>query len=144
MRSPALRPQARLSAAAWARWRDARSTRATAAADRKPVLHPVRRDIRFRRTFLCPVRRPLWSVIFVEEFGQPFHHGAAKLLGVHDRHRIAIIAGDVMTDADRDQFHRRARSEEHTSELQSLMRISYAVFCLKKKKTKKHKQSTHI
>src|SRR3546814_16576905 len=31
---------------------------------------------------------------------------------------------------------RAARSEEHTSELQSLMRISYAVFCLKKKKTK--------
>src|SRR3546814_7024580 len=30
----------------------------------------------------------------------------------------------------------RARSEEHTSELQSLMRISYAVFCLKKKNTK--------
>src|SRR3546814_4716732 len=29
------------------------------------------------------------------------------------------------------------RSEEHTSELQSLMRISYAVFCLKKKKTQK-------
>src|SRR3546814_10728227 len=40
------------------------------------------------------------------------------------------------------RFRRRAirhgqhRSEEHTSELQSLMRISYAVFCLKKKKTK--------
>src|SRR3546814_16372393 len=32
------------------------------------------------------------------------------------------------------------RSEEHTSELQSLMRISYAVFCLKKKKTKKQQQ----
>src|SRR3546814_9127722 len=31
---------------------------------------------------------------------------------------------------------RAGRSEEHTSELQSLMRISYAVFCLKKKKTK--------
>src|SRR3546814_13509257 len=31
------------------------------------------------------------------------------------------------------------RSEEHTSELQSLMRISYAVFCLKKKKKNKHK-----
>src|SRR3546814_7280799 len=30
------------------------------------------------------------------------------------------------------------RSEEHTSELQSLMRISYAVFCLKKKKKNKH------
>src|SRR3546814_9256326 len=33
-------------------------------------------------------------------------------------------------------FPVRARSEEHTSELQSLMRISYAVFCLKKKKQK--------
>src|SRR3546814_6644629 len=31
--------------------------------------------------------------------------------------------------------HQRLRSEEHTSELQSLMRISYAVFCLKTKKT---------
>src|SRR3546814_4345263 len=31
------------------------------------------------------------------------------------------------------------RSEEHTSELQSLMRISYAVFCLKKKKTQANK-----
>src|SRR3546814_9641402 len=35
---------------------------------------------------------------------------------------------------------RYRRSEEHTSELQSLMRISYAVFCLKKKK-KKHTQT---
>src|SRR3546814_1042143 len=35
---------------------------------------------------------------------------------------------------------RPARSEEHTSELQSLMRISYAVFCLKKKKKNKHAQ----
>src|SRR3546814_9031038 len=34
----------------------------------------------------------------------------------------------------------RDRSEEHTSELQSLMRISYAVFCLKKKKKKKRKK----
>src|SRR3546814_8171454 len=34
------------------------------------------------------------------------------------------------------------RSEEHTSELQSLMRISYAVFCLKKKKHNKHRKHT--
>src|SRR3546814_1533226 len=39
---------------------------------------------------------------------------------------------DVVDDRARD---RDFRSEEHTSELQSLMRISYAVFCLKKKKT---------
>src|SRR3546814_5924665 len=36
------------------------------------------------------------------------------------------------------------RSEEHTSELQSLMRISYAVFCLKKKKNTSHKEITTI
>src|SRR3546814_4371306 len=35
------------------------------------------------------------------------------------------------------------RSEEHTSELQSLMRISYAVFCLKKKKHNKHHKNPH-
>src|SRR3546814_4072735 len=35
------------------------------------------------------------------------------------------------------------RSEEHTSELQSLMRISYAVFCLKKKKTKNTQTHTN-
>src|SRR3546814_5151961 len=42
--------------------------------------------------------------------------------------------------AARDEVH-RMRSEEHTSELQSLMRISYAVFCLKKKRKKS--QATH-
>src|SRR3546814_9846098 len=37
-----------------------------------------------------------------------------------------------------DPRRRLERSEEHTSELQSLMRTSYAVFCLKKKNTKQH------
>src|SRR3546814_7609626 len=37
-----------------------------------------------------------------------------------------------------------ARSEEHTSELQSLMRISYAVFCLKKKNSNMRGTTTHI
>src|SRR3546814_7616094 len=40
------------------------------------------------------------------------------------------------------QSSERVRSEEHTSELQSLMRISYAVFCLKKKKNNKPKSIT--
>src|SRR3546814_9643543 len=48
-------------------------------------------------------------------------------------HRLAPARGkDVHKAAGR----LRQRSEEHTSELQSLMRISYAVFCLKKKTTK--------
>src|SRR3546814_20376445 len=42
--------------------------------------------------------------------------------------RVAVLVGAVHVD----QRHVQ-RSEEHTSELQSLMRISYAVFCLKKK-----------
>src|SRR3546814_1991835 len=42
--------------------------------------------------------------------------------------------------APRPERHDGARSEEHTSELQSLMRISYAVFCLKKKKTTSKKR----
>src|SRR3546814_10289625 len=37
-----------------------------------------------------------------------------------------------------------SRSEEHTSELQSLMRISYAVFCLKKKKHNKNKPTSSL
>src|SRR3546814_3670244 len=41
----------------------------------------------------------------------------------------------------RDQGSKAGRSEEHTSELQSLMRISYAVFCLKKN-NRKNKQKT--
>src|SRR3546814_4714382 len=39
-------------------------------------------------------------------------------------------------------WHDADRSEEHTSELQSLMRISYAVFCLKKKKSNTTKDNT--
>src|SRR3546814_3236509 len=42
-----------------------------------------------------------------------------------------------------DRIERRSRSEEHTSELQSLMRISYAVFCLKKKNTNNNKKQNN-
>src|SRR3546814_2297265 len=49
----------------------------------------------------------------------------------------AAIAGEVppVKQHRAEAGHELVRSEEHTSELQSLMRISYAVFCLKKKKT---------
>src|SRR3546814_8878581 len=42
-----------------------------------------------------------------------------------------------------DQCGHHSRSEEHTSELQSLMRISYAVFCLKKKNKKQKTKTTY-
>src|SRR3546814_5415440 len=56
---------------------------------------------------------------------------------VVDRDGVAIL---LAQSADGQHRGNRFRSEEHTSELQSLMRISYAVFCLKKKKTN-NKQS---
>src|SRR3546814_2017637 len=53
------------------------------------------------------------------------------------RSRCDMICPTAISAASPACFHcRRNRSEEHTSELQSLMRISYAVFCLKKKKKK--------
>src|SRR3546814_1266203 len=51
---------------------------------------------------------------------------ALPLIAALERSAICLTIAAAM---------RSARSEEHTSELQSLMRISYAVFCLKKKKT---------
>src|SRR3546814_6951659 len=53
-------------------------------------------------------------------------------LGVGFEQILALPAGAARTRADQQCVI--GRSEEHTSELQSLMRISYAVFCLKKKK----------
>src|SRR3546814_7417555 len=77
----------------------------------------------------------------------PEHPGPSELccrrdvvIGVVDGEvRLAAVIAPVV-DEDRElgpsDLHGRGdRSEEHTSELQSLMRISYAVFCLKKKKT---------
>src|SRR3546814_7901879 len=57
--------------------------------------------------------------------------------------RLERYLGDVSSH---NRFLRlyAVRSEEHTSELQSLMRISYAVFCLKKKKNNKNTKKTQI
>src|SRR3546814_1392923 len=49
---------------------------------------------------------------------------------------VAEVQAEGVRARQEQAFQRVRRSEEHTSELQSLMRISYAVFCLKKKKIK--------
>src|SRR3546814_9694761 len=74
--------------------------------------------------------------------GQPRRRarlGRAARRRARDRRRLlsARLSGVSSTFVDA-----APRSEEHTSELQSLMRISYAVFCLKKKKTHIYKLST--
>src|SRR3546814_2381864 len=51
---------------------------------------------------------------------------------------IFLATAPAATHISRAIGNRKLRSEEHTSELQSLMRISYAVFCLKKKKHNPH------
>src|SRR3546814_3583657 len=60
---------------------------------------------------------------------------ACRLVGKHQHRPVGERAGDgdalLLAPG---KLRRAVRSEEHTSELQSLMRISYAVFCLKKKK----------
>src|SRR3546814_7095500 len=91
----------------------------------------IRRPPRSTRTdTLFPYTTLFRSLDRIQRFGQP--DAGQGVLALDRRHRnggrqgIGIVRVVV-------------RSEEHTSELQSLMRISYAVFCLKKKK-KKHIQ----
>src|SRR3546814_1758021 len=59
-----------------------------------------------------------------------FGHEVARWEAFHDRYIEEVSESTEPLE----RLREMARSEEHTSELQSLMRISYAVFCLKKKK----------
>src|SRR3546814_9500258 len=81
-------------------------------------------------------------------FRSPFHRSGSFLMGIEGecrrrdpakKRRVRVAetvgaAGFLLDRARRPAPIFPSRSEEHTSELQSLMRISYAVFCLKKKK----------
>src|SRR3546814_9802846 len=60
--------------------------------------------------------------------------------GRADDRQVAIRPRKEFLEQQPEKLQRHVRSEEHTSELQSLMRISYAVFCLKKKKKTNHTQ----
>src|SRR3546814_4808142 len=88
--------------------------------------------------------------------GARAHQGIADLqcllagVGLRDQQVLDVapqLAGigrvERMLGVDEGAGAAELRSEEHTSELQSLMRISYAVFCLKKKKNS-HKTTLHI
>src|SRR3546814_8640772 len=68
------------------------------------------------------------------------------LIGIGSMSVVAVLAGLSLASSRQKAASVTAaprRSEEHTSELQSLMRISYAVFCLKKKIVPKHKTTTN-
>src|SRR3546814_8249516 len=91
---------------------------------------------------------------FVHHQGERYRRPRVDLaFGAFDVERRALAAAEGAERLLDDLAHTRSfpsgpgqqrmRSEEHTSELQSLMRISYAVFCLKKKKYKR-KHNTQI
>src|SRR3546814_6261101 len=83
----------------------------------------IRRPPRSTRTdTLFPYTTLFRSRLLAHHLGE--HHAGPHVAVAAARQHQAVGLG------------RHGRSEEHTSELQSLMRISYAVFCLKKKKTK--------
>src|SRR3546814_5500906 len=94
--------------------------------------------------YASPAQRPLQDVLGCIREGTTIAR-AGRLLEanaerhVHDPAEIAHLFRDCPEAvAESGHFLSRVhRSEEHTSELQSLMRISYAVFCLKKKNKKK-------
>src|SRR3546814_2011557 len=102
----------------------------------------LRRPQRSKRTdTLFPYTTLFRSIVEQRRGGKPRE---AARVGQYRQRPPRAAPGDerfcaVAHDERVVQFHRRIgierlRSEEHTSELQSLMRISYAVFCLKKKK----------
>src|SRR3546814_4469792 len=85
-----------------------------------PMSDPIEASLR-RELYLFAMYRVMEAGILAFLAFSPL----AGIISAPDRPALARAAG--------------ARSEEHTSELQSLMRISYAVFCLKKKTTHTHK-----
>src|SRR3546814_3935808 len=102
------------------------------AGTNKPAPQPIARQ---RQLDELDVLRELLADTEPDEIesGDTLHY---RVPGVQDAVMRRLRRGHYRIDGELDLHgHNRDRSEEHTSELQSLMRISYAVFCLKKKTT---------
>src|SRR3546814_967037 len=87
--------------------------------------------------------RPILSVGFqpYNSVAAPREHGLNQFFALE--HLSSFARERVSCGSPNLSMLRCCRSEEHTSELQSLMRISYAVFCLKKKKNNKPTQTNN-
>src|SRR3546814_6202763 len=105
----------------------------------------IRRPPRSTRTdTLFPYTTLFRSLVVAQQRGLgQLHEPVADLvpgeLVQRLREQVEAIAGEVFRGLGAGRVQ---RSEEHTSELQSLMRISYAVFCLKKKKKNNERKYT--
>src|SRR3546814_4401590 len=90
-----------------------------------------------RRRLDIGLAREVVSKSIAQPLGLSTEEAALGIIAIAEAHMIdALRLVSVERGLDPRDFTLVARSEEHTSELQSLMRISYAVFCLKKKKNK--------
>src|SRR3546814_2651510 len=109
--------------------RPPRSTRTDTLFPYTTLFRSLERVLRVRRDTLpgaAGSSKAQWS-------GRLLRHRQHDCVADHrDQGKAADQYHDLAGDR---RFGRQERSEEHTSELQSLMRISYAVFCLKKKTT---------
>src|SRR3546814_4475167 len=109
--------------AAWMKDQDFTSLRLVTA-----TYHMPRSLLEFRR--LMPdieiVPHPVFTEHFKRDDWWMWPGSSSLLITEYTKYLVALLRGPI------DPL---IRSEEHTSELQSLMRISYAVFCLKKKKS---------
>src|SRR3546814_9667041 len=92
------------------------------------VTQPVKELKGFRRVTLAPGEKQTISFTLTPR--------SLSLWNIDMKRVVEPGAFDIMVGPD-SRTLKTVRSEEHTSELQSLMRISYAVFCLKKKKPTK-------
>src|SRR3546814_1124456 len=103
-------------------------------------MHKMRAFVRFRE--LADAEGPRFVAWF-----EPDHHIVRANAGFFARRfasmRWSILTPELSIHWDGDALTEGPRSEEHTSELQSLMRIPYAVFCLTKKTTNIHHSTLH-
>src|SRR3546814_2300139 len=127
------------------------------------IRHPprsTRTDTLFPYTTLFRSIRPGETFAYrftLKQAGTYWYHGHSSLQEAKGVYGAIVIEPDgpdpvaadrdyvlLLSDWSDEDPHAIVRSEEHTSELQSLMRISYAVFCLKKKTKKSNKQNRQL
>src|SRR3546814_7929038 len=110
-------------------------TRRPPRSTRTDTLFPYTTLFRSRDKRAATCSRPAFSVIVAEQplisYPLPMRH--SRLLALLTSVCSIVGCADDVRHVKSPASKLDARSEEHTSELQSLMRISYAVFCLKKK-----------
>src|SRR3546814_4265645 len=109
-----------------------------------PLMMPTRFTVRPPTTACATAAFGKVSVVMIVAAASSQPHGGAAKAASNPASALSMGRGTPITPVEETNTSEGWRSEEHTSELQSLMRISYAVFCLKKKnKTKQEKPTSH-